>query len=86
MESHMSDTALRLRVRQLLATGWLPVITPVQVAAGYGHGRMCVACDRPVTNDEMEYAIDDLHDGSRLNFHASCYSLWQSECAQNRHA
>jgi hypothetical protein len=82
-ESKLQEAALRQRVRELLATGQLPVMAPVQVAAGYGHGRLCVACDRPVTNNEVEYEFDESATDRRLCFHSSCYSVWQSECAQD---
>jgi len=37
-ESQLQNTALRLRVCQLIEDGRLPVMMPAQIAAGYGSG------------------------------------------------
>lgn len=84
--SEVSESAVRQRLRELVAAGRLPAITPVEIAAGYGHGRVCVACDRPVTNHQMEYEVGDAGEERRLSFHSACYLLWQSECARGRQA
>ncbi len=73
---------LRRRVRERIEFGQLPVMMAKQVAAGYGSGRVCAACDEPITSTQVEYEVDDCRDGYRLlRFHPGCHSLWQLECA-----
>jgi hypothetical protein len=83
-ESHRRHAALRLRlrVRQHLANGRLPVMQPGEIAAGYGSGRLCAACDDPITTTQVEYEVDHRPGGSRLRFHIGCHVVWRLECAQ----
>jgi hypothetical protein len=81
-ESQLRNGALRLLVRQLLENGRLPVILPKQIAAGYGSGRVCAACDEPITSTQVEYEVDDCPNGGRLRFHMGCHVVWQLECAR----
>lgn len=83
-ESWLSNTALRVLVRQLVESGRLPVMLPTQIAAGYGSGRLCCACDDPITSTQVEYEVDDYRDGGRLCFHRGCHLAWQLECARGR--
>jgi hypothetical protein len=82
IESWLRNTALRLLVRQLVESGRLPVMLPRQIAAGYGSGRLCCACDEPITSTQVEYEVDDYRDGGRLCFHRGCHMAWQLECAR----
>jgi hypothetical protein len=43
IESQLRDTALRLRVRERIEDGRLPVMVPTRIDAGYGSGHVCVA-------------------------------------------
>lgn len=79
-ESQLRDE-LRRRVRQYLERGRLPMLVPEEVAAGYGSGRMCAACDEPITSTQVEYEVDDCRGGVRLRFHLNCHSAWRLECA-----
>jgi hypothetical protein len=81
-ESQLRDTALQLRVRQLIENGELPVMVPEQIEAGYGSGRACVACDRPITNIQVEYEIGDYRDSHPLIFHFGCHVMWRLECSR----
>jgi hypothetical protein len=83
-ESQSRDTALRLRVRQRIENGQLPVVVSKQIAGGYGSGRVCVACDEPITSAQVEYEIKDERGDSQLRFHLGCHVLWQLECAEAR--
>ena len=74
-------TALRLLVRRHLENGRLPLMQPRQIAAGYGSGRACAACDHPITTTQVEYEVDDYRDGARLRFHIGCHVAWRLECA-----
>jgi hypothetical protein len=82
IESWLRDTALRLLIRQLVESGRLPVLLPRQIAAGYGSGRLCCACDDPIASTQVEYEVDDYRDGGRLWFHRGCHMAWQLECAR----
>ncbi len=82
-ESRLRDE-LRRRVRQYVEGGRLPMTVPRQVAAGYGSGHMCAACDEPITSIQVEYEVDDCPGGVRLRFHPHCHSVWQLECARTR--
>jgi hypothetical protein len=74
------DSALRLRVRELIENGRLPPMVPSQIAGGYGSGRVCAACDHPITSCQVEYEVNDERNGSRLSFHLGCHVMWQLEC------
>ena len=81
-ESQSPETALRMSVRQRIEHGLLPSVRPRQIAAGYGSGHFCVVCDDPISNQQVEYEVEDTGTGRRLLFHSDCHALWQSECAE----
>ena len=83
-ESQLQDAALRLRVRQRLEEGRLPLIIPEYILGGYGSGRVCIACDQPITSTQIEYEVEDDRNGRRLSFHLGCHVVWQLECAKLR--
>lgn len=83
-ESQLRDTALRLRVRERIADGRLPVMVPTRIDAGYGSGHTCVACAEPITSTQIEYELNDYRDGRALCFHLGCHVVWQIECAAAR--
>ena len=80
-ESQLRDTALRLRVRERIENGRLPMMVPTLIEAGYGSGEVCVACDQPITSTQVEYELADCRDGRLLCFHLGCHVVWQIECA-----
>jgi hypothetical protein len=81
-ESQLRDTALRLRVRERIEDGRLPVMLPKAISAGYGAGNLCLACDQPITLTQIEYEVDHDVNGSpiRLRLHLGCHVIWQIEC------
>ena len=81
-ESQLRDAKLRMHVRQLIEYGTLPKMLPQQIAAGYGAGHRCVACDQEITRTQIEYDVGTA--GSPLRFHLGCHVLWQMECALAR--
>jgi len=78
------DTALRVNVRQRIEYGRLPGVRPRQIAAAYGSGHICVVCDQPISNSQVEYRVEDSQTGRRLPFHSECHSVWQTECIEAR--
>lgn len=81
-ESQLRDTALRLRIRERIENGQLPVMVPKQIQGGYGSGNPCVACDQPITSSQIEYDVKDEQTGRRLSFHFGCHVVWQLECVR----
>jgi len=79
-ESQLEDTALRLRVRELLKDGRLPLMVPMRVDGSYGCGQSCLVCDQPITSTDVQYEVDDYRNGKRLYFHLICHVVWQTEC------
>ena len=78
--SRIRDTELQLRVTQLIRSGNLPQWTPARIGADHGDGNVCVACDRQIAKDDIEYEIHDGRSGRQLNFHLDCCAVWQAEC------
>lgn len=81
-ESQLKDTALRMRVRQLIDQGRLPLMIAQRIGAGYGSGCLCAACEQPITSTQVEYEVEDESTDRRLRFHMGCHVVWQLECAQ----
>jgi hypothetical protein len=81
-ESQLQDAALRVRIRQLVASRQLPCLVPKHIAAGYGTRHICAACAAPITDAQVEYEIQNDADGRQLTFHFGCYVVWQLECAR----
>ncbi len=78
------EAALRVSVRERIQHGRLPVARDRQVAAGYGCGQICAVCDRPITQRQAEYEVEDSESGRKLRFHSECHAVWQLECADAR--
>jgi hypothetical protein len=79
---HLQNAKLRARIHHLIEQGSLPVMRPERIAAGYGLGKKCDGCGRPITRDQIEYEIDDRRYGVPLELHLECYVLWQLDCAE----
>jgi hypothetical protein len=77
-ESQLRDTELRMRVRQRIEQGTLPVVLPNKIFAGYGTGHRCVACDEEITQTQVEYEVAE-SPGRPLRFHLGCHVVWQLE-------
>jgi hypothetical protein len=83
-KSQLRDAELRLRVRERIANGRLPVRVPDHILGGYGSGHTCVACDQPITSAQVEYEVADCRNDAKLCFHLGCHVVWQLECAAAR--
>jgi hypothetical protein len=66
-------------IRSKIATGLLPLPkdAPGKVWVGPGTGKVCDACDEPVTDKDREYEID-LPDRT-LRFHSDCIAAWHQQ-------
>ncbi len=75
------DTELRLIARQRIASGELPARPgPSRVFGGYGTGRLCDLCRKPISADEIEYEFEHGADPAMtIRFHFVCQSAWQLE-------
>ena len=78
-----SEGQLRSLVLQHLVDGRLPFMVPRQVAAGYGSGLDCAACDQAITSAEVEYEVKDERNGGCLHLHRGCHFAWQLECTRS---
>lgn len=81
-ESPIRNTELQLRVTQLIGNGKLPHWMPARIGAGHDDRNVCVACDRRIASDDIEYDVDDERTGRQLTFHLDCCAVWQRECAR----
>jgi hypothetical protein len=81
-EDVLPESELRLRVKQRIREGRLPVTLVTLINGGCGAGQACPVCDEPVKRDKVEYAIVDPCNVNHLIFHFACYVIWQRECAR----
>jgi hypothetical protein len=68
-------------VRAKLVTGTLPRGVIQTVWVGFGTGRQCNVCDKPITSAEVEHEAN-LIAGSTLRLHRHCLGVWQAEVAK----
>jgi len=66
-------------VREKFDTGVLPFERPLKLWVGFGNGKLCTVCERPILPVQAEYELryDDGRTGTR--FHLGCYDLWETE-------
>jgi len=84
-ESRIRDTELQLRITQLIGNGKLPRWTPARIGAGHDDRNVCVACNRRIVREDIEYEVDDERTGRQLNFHLDCCAVWQRVCTRATH-
>jgi hypothetical protein len=77
MATKSENEILRL-VLHRLENGEIPSAWFARVAAGYGVGGRCAACDEPITSDQVEYEVCNEQDGTRLTFHMGCHRIWET--------
>ena len=75
--------AIAVAILSKLADGSLPAVSIQKVWAGHGTGRVCYACEQPITPHEIE---DEVEVGGAvvLVLHAECFRLWQAALTQSR--
>jgi hypothetical protein len=81
------EAELRHIARERIARGMLPGRpSATRMWAGYGNGRLCDLCGKPIQAGEIEYEVEHPdHAVTTLRFHLVCQSVWQLECARNDH-
>ena len=69
---------LRAMIHPKMAEGPSAVDTVPSMWSSVGHGEICVACDRPITELQMLMhgcAVEP--DPRPLSFHVRCFYLWE---------
>ena len=69
---------VRHAIREGIMQGALPREHCRMTWYGPGTGGTCVACEQPITTDDVEVECD-LQNGGTLRFHRRCYDVWSSE-------
>jgi hypothetical protein len=69
---------LRSGIRQKILAGDLPNQDCRMTWYGGGTGGICVACDQPITADDLEVECD-LPQGGTIRLHRRCYDIWAAE-------
>jgi hypothetical protein len=80
----MPDEApLREFARLAIRKGTLPRRDAARIWAGPGLGAFCSVCEKPVTQDQLEYELEFAQDGdpslNKLHFHLRCFAVWELE-------
>ena len=82
------ESQLRVIARARIASAELPCLEPpIRMWGGYGSGKVCVVCDKPIYPTEVEFEVEETIEGARklMLFHSVCQSIWQLECARAAH-
>ena len=77
------EKELRPIARERIAKGQMPREAPIPFWDGFGTGRACALCDKPIQSDEIEYEVKPIEAAVQpLRFHRVCHYAWQLECAR----
>jgi len=82
-EGRRSRGAIAVAILSKLADGSLPAVSVQKVWAGHGTGRICYACEEPVTAQEVENEVE-VGGAVVLVLHAECFRVWQTAMTQSR--
>jgi hypothetical protein len=78
----MNDDPIEMRASILrrMRAGLLPLGPGDRTYGGYGDGRLCDACERPIGRSEVQYEVDCVGStsthGRTIVLHRLCHSLW----------
>jgi hypothetical protein len=64
-------------IRRKVLAGDLPRQPCRMTWYGPGKGAICVACNRPITSEDVEVECD-LAGGGTLRFHRRCHDVWSA--------
>ena len=78
------EPRLREQATTVIQNGKLPSRSPDRTWGGPGVGAPCSVCEKPVTKEEMEFAIQFARDGDnpgldKFHVHIRCYAAWEFE-------
>jgi hypothetical protein len=76
----MESSAIRFRIREMIATGAMPCEDSPRVWAGHGEGKRCAGCAEPITARDVEFEVK-LTSGTKILLHRHCHAIWLEECA-----
>jgi hypothetical protein len=67
--------------------GRLPRRGPARIWGGPGVGAFCSVCEKPITQDQLEYELesawdDDTPERDKVHFHLRCFAAWEFERTQ----
>ena len=82
------ESLLRDQARYAIRSGKLPSRQPDRTWGGPGVGVVCIICDQPVAQDQMEFAIgfagDETMPGvDTYHVHLHCFAAWEFERHQD---
>ena len=81
------EEALRPIARERIAKGQLPGGALSRMWGGYGTGKLCSLCDKPIQSDDIEFQVKPIEAAVRtLRFHRICHYAWQLECDRDSSA
>jgi hypothetical protein len=78
------EPRLREQARAVIQSSKLASRNPDRTWGGPGVGAPCSVCEKPVTKEEMEFAIQFARDGDnpgldKFHVHIRCYAAWEFE-------
>jgi hypothetical protein len=75
------EPLLREQARTAVQNGKIPARPADRMWEGPGIGNECVICQRPIRNDEMEFATPtgDGPDLAKFHLHIRCFAAWEFE-------
>ena len=80
----MDEPTLRLWITAKLDEGTLPSEGMPRVWGGPGSGQPCDACEKIITNVDLE--IEGIRsEGGTVRFHVKCFQVWDAERREEGH-
>lgn len=82
----MDQAELQALILRRIEAGVLPVKPPDLEWAGYGTGKACDACGRPIESGAVEYELEfpAAVSPQPLRFHLGCLRIWKALCGKAR--
>ena len=81
VNSVMEEERLRRQAQDRIRQGKLPAHAPLRTWAGPGTEYPCALCDLPITQNEIEFALEfEVSPNTiSLRFHSLCHAAWELE-------
>jgi hypothetical protein len=74
----VSPIGLRRRIRDMIASGELPVLIDRRSWIGQGHGQRCLLCGQLITAAHWEHEVEFAPLGE-IRTHGVCFRMWAEE-------